>query len=260
MHSINIIGSGNVATYLLELLRNNDLFVVKQVGARRAESAAALAARFGIAKSGTLDMLDKTADIYIIAINDDSLVSLNTHLSLPGKLVIHTSGTASVHVLDSVSDARGVLWPVYSIRKENLPARGQVVWAVDGATPQALQTVTVLANALQGKLVTPMKDGERSITHLASVWGNNFANHMMAVAQQLMETHGLSFEVIRPLLLGGLQGITQQLPLQLQTGPAIRGDAQTMDKHLTLMASQPELQQLYASISESIAHLHRKEN
>jgi predicted short-subunit dehydrogenase-like oxidoreductase (DUF2520 family) len=260
IYTVHIVGSGNVAVYLLELLKNNELFVVKQVVARRAEAAQALAQRFGIMASGTLSDLNKTADIYIVAINDDSLEAVNQQLQLPGKLVVHTSGTASVQALGRVSAERGVLWPVYSVRKENLPAAGEVVWAIDGSTETALQTMQLLAGALLGKMVSVLRDEDRRVAHLASVWGNNFANHMMAVAQQLMEARGLSFEVIRPLLLGGLKGLAAQMPMQLQTGPAIRGDRQTMERHGQLMTATPELQQLYEAISLAIAHTHRHES
>jgi hypothetical protein len=44
----------------------------------------------------------------------------------------------------------------------------------------------------------------------------------------------------------------------LQTGPAIRDDSATIQKHLELLSSQPNLQKLYANMTESIQEFYKK--
>jgi hypothetical protein len=43
----------------------------------------------------------------------------------------------------------------------------------------------------------------------------------------------------------------------LQTGPARRGDAVTIEKHLELLAQNPDWQELYKAITTSIDKMYR---
>jgi predicted short-subunit dehydrogenase-like oxidoreductase (DUF2520 family) len=49
-----------------------------------------------------------------------------------------------------------------------------------------------------------------------------------------------------------------QSPSKLQTGPAVRGDINTINKHLKALDTQPELKLLYQQITQSIQKHHPK--
>jgi predicted short-subunit dehydrogenase-like oxidoreductase (DUF2520 family) len=44
----------------------------------------------------------------------------------------------------------------------------------------------------------------------------------------------------------------QDSPARMQTGPALRGDVDTIRRHLRLLADQPEWQELYKQLSVNI--------
>ena len=44
----------------------------------------------------------------------------------------------------------------------------------------------------------------------------------------------------------------QNSPVLMQTGPAMRGDSDTIKRHMELLGSHPEWQDLYQKISASI--------
>jgi predicted short-subunit dehydrogenase-like oxidoreductase (DUF2520 family) len=44
----------------------------------------------------------------------------------------------------------------------------------------------------------------------------------------------------------------QDSPARMQTGPALRGDADTLRRHLRLLAEHPEWQELYKQLSTNI--------
>jgi len=48
------------------------------------------------------------------------------------------------------------------------------------------------------------------------------------------------------------QKIQSAAPNEVQTGPAVRNDQQTIDKHLALLTGSPELLQIYKMLSSSI--------
>ena len=41
-------------------------------------------------------------------------------------------------------------------------------------------------------------------------------------------------------------------PQEAQTGPAVRYDRQVIDKHVAMLADEPEMQRIYRLVSESI--------
>ena len=45
---------------------------------------------------------------------------------------------------------------------------------------------------------------------------------------------------------------------QAQTGPAVRYDENVINKHLEMLADEPEMQELYQLVSENIHRLHNK--
>jgi len=47
-------------------------------------------------------------------------------------------------------------------------------------------------------------------------------------------------------------------PKQAQTGPAVRYDENVINKHLEMLADEPEMQELYQLVSENIHRLHNK--
>jgi predicted short-subunit dehydrogenase-like oxidoreductase (DUF2520 family) len=95
------------------------------------------------------------------------------------------------------------------------------------------------------------------MAHLAAVFANNFTNHLYTVANDILQTHGLSFDLLKPLIAQTAQNIQHQLPAEMQTGPAVRGDMETIDMHLQLLREHVQYRQLYELISANIIEQHR---
>ena len=58
--------------------------------------------------------------------------------------------------------------------------------------------------------------------------------------------------------MGTLRGLEELEPKQAQTGPAVRYDENVINKHLEMLADEPEMQELYQLVSENIHRLHNK--
>jgi hypothetical protein len=71
-----------------------------------------------------------------------------------------------------------------------------------------------------------------------------------------MQEHGLDFEILKPLIMETARKVQDAVPFDVQTGPAVRGDKETMSKHLQLLAGHSDLQDIYKSLSESIKKTH----
>ena len=114
--TLSIIGSGNVATHLALALHSAGC-TVHQVLSRSLEHAQMLARRVDAMPIDDWHRLDESADVYILAVTDDSLYDLALDLHLPSALVLHTSGTTPLNVLKPISRRHGVLWSLILLFK-----------------------------------------------------------------------------------------------------------------------------------------------
>ena len=72
------------------------------------------------------------------------------------------------------------------------------------------------------------------------------------MAQDLLEGQNIDFALLRPLILETAQKVQNNLPPDVQTGPAIRRDQKTMLGHLQMLKDEPELEKLYRLLSQGI--------
>ena len=72
-----------------------------------------------------------------------------------------------------------------------------------------------------------------------------FTNHMYALAHRLLDSHGLPFEVMLPLIDETARKVHELPPAEAQTGPARRYDENVIGKHLEMLADESRLAELY---------------
>jgi predicted short-subunit dehydrogenase-like oxidoreductase (DUF2520 family) len=81
---------------------------------------------------------------------------------------------------------------------------------------------------------------------------------MYALAKNYCQSAQIPFDILNPLIQETATRIEQYDPSSMQTGPAARGDVQTMDKHLDMLKDFPEMRALYIKLSDSIISLQNK--
>jgi predicted short-subunit dehydrogenase-like oxidoreductase (DUF2520 family) len=248
--NVVIIGSGNVATVLARKIKAANHTIV-QVAGRNAEQVDILADELGC-KAGDFSNIDTSADIYIIAIADGALHNIGSKLSLINRLVVHTAGAVSRDVLANVSSHYGVMYPLQSLRMER-PELPEIPFLVDGNSPAALAKLMEFASTLSNNVVKST-DAERLKLHVAAVVVSNFTNHLYAHAQDFCEKEKVPFSHLQPLIEETATRMRQVMPKKLQTGPAIRNDVYTLDKHLKTLSAHPRLRYLYIKLTDSIMH------
>ncbi len=106
--------------------------------------------------------------------------------------------------------------------------------------------------------VQPANDDKRLKMHLAAVMVSNFTNHLYALTEDYCKDRKLDFKLLHPLIIEVACRLTQGHAVDMQTGPARRGDEETIKKHLLLLEIDEHLQDLYHELSESIRRLYRK--
>ena len=101
---------------------------------------------------------------------------------------------------------------------------------------------------------------QREMAHLTAVLANNFTNALYQKALDLLHENQLSGELILPIIAQTTSRLSTLPDSTLQTGPARRGDYNTLNKHMELLNDDPQWKGLYQTMSDIILQQneHRK--
>jgi predicted short-subunit dehydrogenase-like oxidoreductase (DUF2520 family) len=247
---IVLLGSGNIATHLGKALKMAGQNIA-QVWSRDFDKATRLADAVGATAIGELSEITSSANLYILAVNDDAIRSVAEQLDITDGLLVHTSGTTGLDALDGLAERTGVFYPIQTFSKSKAVDLRQVPIAVEGSSEEVTDTLHSVASRLSEEVIQ-MSSIQRRTVHTAAVFACNFTNHMYVLAKNLLNDQNLNFDLLRPLIAETALKIQTADPASVQTGPAIRNDQSTMDKHLQLLNNNPELKALYEKLSQSI--------
>ena len=80
---------------------------------------------------------------------------------------------------------------------------------------------------------------------------------MLTLSEAVMQKNGLNSQWLSPLIIETINKVLQVGAPAAQTGPARRGDLETLEKHMTFLNDDPRLAELYQLISQHIIdHYH----
>lgn len=247
---IVLLGSGNVATHLAKALKAKGENVV-QVYSPNLVNAKLLADSIAAEAVNDLNAVKTDAGLYIISVKDDAIESIAEGLKAVSGLVVHTSGTTDIKVLSAYVKQAGVFYPLQTFSKTKEVDFDRIPLCIEATDADQLEVLHKLAAKLSQQVYE--LDGEkRKVLHLAAVFACNFPNHLYALANQVLQQNGLDFEIIRPLIAETADKVMTNLPENVQTGPAVRADESTMNKHLSMLKDMPELHEIYQTLSNSI--------
>jgi predicted short-subunit dehydrogenase-like oxidoreductase (DUF2520 family) len=247
---IVIIGSGNVAAVLGRKFRAAGHHIL-QVASRNASAASALAYEWNTVSTNYLSAINRNAEVYIIAVSDNAIEVVIKELKLPGKVVAHTAASVPKEILKSVTGHYGVFYPLQSLRKDMKELPDMPIF-FDGSDEKTKKSLEKLAHSISKVQVVEAGDDARLKLHVAAVVVSNFTNHLYALAQDYCLKEGLDFKQLLPLIKETASRIETISPKEAQTGPAIRHDKETIQKHIELLKDHPQLKNIYLLLTESI--------
>jgi len=247
---ISIIGAGNLATQL-GLALHNEGYLISQVYSRSQKNASILSKKLKAEAISDIKKLSSDSTIYIIAVKDDAIESVAKQLKLKDKIVIHTSGSVSMEVLQKSSKNYGAFYPLQTFSKEKQSNFKTIPICIEANNNNTSTTLQYFAKSISSN-VKRVNSEQRKKIHLAAVFACNFSNHMYAIAEQLLAKDKLSLDLLKPLIEETANKIKENKPSKVQTGPAIRKDKNTMDAHLKMLSKEKDLKKMYELISKSI--------
>jgi len=250
---IGIIGTGNVAWHLGHAIESAGHKIVAFVGRDR-KKVEEIANGFYQAESlSQLDLSGLNLDLVIICVKDDAIETVAQNLDLPPNcMLVHSSGTQPLSILGyAQTENIGVFYPLQTFTKSQPLDFSQVPLCIEADNEGTLTQLRTLAHSISQR-VEIMGSKERAVIHLSAVFASNFSNHMLTVAKQIMDGHQMDYELLKPLIAETVNKSLTNGPEQAQTGPAKRGDLETLDKQFNALSSDPETAQLYKMISQHI--------
>ena len=258
MKSIVLIGSGNLAEALADALSRTEGVELRQIYARNRERGQALAARNTTTWTSDPADLD-SADLYILAVSDAAIGLLAENLPIPAEAaVVHTAGGIGIEALPAHFNRRGVLYPLQTFTKGRSVNFAEIPIFVEGSDETFASELETFAHKLS-RTVYRADSAERVRLHLAAVFACNFVNHLYALGDKVLHEAGLPFDVLKPLIAEtAAKAIGSGNPLRMQTGPAVRGDQPTQQRHEALLADNPKLRQIYELLSQDIWEISKK--
>lgn len=194
-------------------------------------------------------------DIMLFCVSDSFISILSQHIS-GSKLNIHFAGSRPLSELQN-SVAKGVIWPVQSITAsggdwKNVP----IVWEAENDNNEYTKK---LVESLHPASASYLPFEQRLELHIAAVIISNFTNALLVGVDDLLNSDKSKIELLLPLLQHTVYRYIGGNALENQTGPAIRNDLSTIEKHISTLHNYPDLLEVYKIITSYIQKKSNKE-
>lgn len=251
---IVLIGAGNLATHLGKALHAAGHDMV-QVFSRTMQSAETLASLLDAEPLTDMAQVRDDADVYIFSVKDSALEQLISQLCGGEKKVfLHTAGSMPMSVFRGKALHYGVLYPMQTFSKQREVDFSIIPCFIEANDEFALKQIEGLAGQISHR-VFQLSSEDRKYLHLSAVFACNFANHCYAASQELLQQHGIPFDVMLPLIDETAAKVHGMTPKEAQTGPAVRYDENVIGKQIQLLENHPYFQKIYGCMSKSIHEL-----
>jgi len=256
-----VIGPGHVGRGLVRAFRASGVEVVGLHGKRPSGVATSTgnipadAARANVVIVSVRDpQLDETLEEVILAANDGRIAR--------GTAILHTSAIAEPAAFARLSAAgfpTGTFHPLVPFSDPEVSAellrKGWIGVDGDNAARNASRRI---AGHL-GARVLEIPPGRKPAYHAAAVISSNFPVVLASVAGHLLHDIGIpdasAYQAVESLMSGALANMKQTLPDDALTGPVVRGDAETVAKHLRALQGQSAASEVYRALSAAAVEI-----
>lgn len=255
---IGFIGAGTVGTALAVRLREKG-YRVRAATSRSRASAARLCGMVDSCRlCATAQEVADAADLVFITTPDSVIPEIGAKvLWRHGQGVLHCSGADSLDILAPATNRGAIAGGFHPLQTfatisqalENLPGS---TFAIEAQDPLS-ESLKEMALALEGRWIC-LGPGEKVLYHTAAVLASNYMVTLVKLATDLWHVLGLpasqAIQALLPLLKGTVRNLEEVGIPHCLTGPIVRGDVETISKHLTeLRTKAPHLVRVYEELA-----------
>ena len=266
------IGAGNVA-FRFALAMQEKGYNISAVYSRTAKSRDRLVKALRANGSGTQaaeSIQDlRTASLLVIAVTDDAIPQVVADIAEafaplrdnPLPAVVHTSGATPLSVLQPLADlgcACGVMYPLMTLsRNKNIEFR-DVPLLLEASTDGLGTLLDSMAEDLGGEHYFYSSE-DRLKMHVAAVFTTNFVNYLLGLAFPIVQH---DHPLLIPSTIEAVRNAFLHTPASTLTGPARRGDMETIHKHLEVLQKMglTEQEEIYRLMTDKILKKYHPED
>ena len=252
---ILMVGAGNIAWHLGAALKDSGL-PVTQVWSRHMNNAEELAKELSSKATDSIEDIFHFNGIILFCVPDHVIPFFASRIQNTNSIIVHTSGSTNISVFEKHASQLGVFYPLQTFTKAK-PEKNfkDVPVLIEASTLLVDEILTFWAKSIDAKLYH-LNSPQRLKIHIAAVFSCNFTNHMISIAQEIAKENKLDFELLKPLITETLTNLMHFDPKEIQTGPAMRKDLDTIQKHKNSLSSHPDYAKIYSFVSDSIIKMH----
>jgi predicted short-subunit dehydrogenase-like oxidoreductase (DUF2520 family) len=258
---IAIVGPGNLGSALAVSLHNAG-FEIEAVIARDTpislRKARRVAKRVGARALAGLARVD--ADLFWFCVPDSEIArtadGFASKISWKGKIALHSSGALAGDELDSlrkVGASVASVHPLMTFVHGSRPRLARVPFAIEGDAA-AMRVARRIVRGLGGKPYSIRKQ-DKAAYH---AWGTFASPMLTALLATTEKVAGLADvnrrDAVRrmmPILQQTLANYAEYGGPNAFSGPIIRGDVDTVQRHLQVLRGEPAARDVYAALARS---------
>jgi len=259
-----IIGPGHVGRGLFRAFRASGVEVVGLHGKRPSAVATS---------SGEIPRAASQANVILVCVRDSQLDDAIQEVAVAAKdgrvsrdtVILHTSAIAEPAGLVAPSSSGcpgGTFHPLVPFSDPDVSADLlRKAWiGIDGENA-AKNASRRLAGHL-GARTLEIPPGRKPAYHAAAVISSNFPVVLASVAGHLLHDIGIpdasAYQAVESLMNGALANMKQLMPDDALTGPVVRGDAETVGKHLRALEGKEPAREVYRALSKAAVEIARQ--
>lgn len=262
---IAVIGAGRVGTALAVRLREAGHRIVGVAGR---DATRARARRYLPSVSVVpAEVAARRAEAIVIGTPDDDIEPTCTSLvgagaMTTGTAVAHVSGATTVRALDAAASIGATTASIHPL--QTFPTVDAALerlvgcpFAITSATEAGVSLGEQLARDAGGRPFR-LADDVKAMYHAAAVFASNYLVTVTALAERVGAAAGLAdpIALLEPLQRATLDNVADLGAGGALTGPAVRGDARTIDANLAaLAASLPDAVPVYVELARAAMDL-----
>ena len=213
---------------------------------------------------GPLPIAMSNANTVVVAVRDEQIDDVLDELIAErgrgrvasGTVVVHTSGGAEPELMPHLAQvglSGGTFHPLVPFSNpDRAPELLKRAWIGIDGDDQARATSRRLAGHL-GARTLEIPAGAKGVYHAAAVMSSNFPVVLAAVATQMLAGLGIpersAQQAVHSLMEGAVSNIADTPAEEALTGPVIRGETDTIRRHLEAVRGDPEARAVYKRMS-----------
>lgn len=256
--TVSIVGAGNLGTALALALREAG-YRISSVIAGGEEKSLTRARRLAkkIGSKATVGVAEVNARILWLCVPDGAIArvaaSMADRFQGRGKVALHSSGALSSDELEPLR-RKGVavasVHPLMTFVQRSRPTLAGVSFAVEGDAI-AVRVARGIVRHLGGEPFTIRKQ-DKSAYHALGTFASPLLTSLLATTESVASLAGMTSRAARrrmlPILLQTVRNYGSLGPARGFSGPIIRGDVETVRRHLEVLHSVPVPRQVYLAL------------